>query len=485
MYVTLNITAKSVRLLSVKGKQVERWGSIPLAPGLVKDGLILEPKAVGAAISTLFKSTKIPKQKVITSLTGLSFTYRILSLPRTKPALLEEAIQRSARKEIPLPLEELYLSWQAIDGQQDELDFFVLGVPRNPIDAVIQTLAEAGVEPYIVELKPLALARAANRGDVLIVALEPDCFDVVLVASGIPTVIHTITPRGEGASLEDNIRRLTDELTKTVKFYNSSHPETPLNPTTPLLLTGELATDAATSNLIQAETGYPVESLAPPLEFPSALPVAPFATNMGLALTEAPQKTASKGAANGFHDININILADKSKAKARPVPKRYIFLSLASAIAIGLLFTLYQLMTQAGAETTSLQTALSTASQELREARLALNETNETTATINEIVADTEALKQEHAHILGQQGDLANSLTLVTGALPSSTYFTAIKIEDGQLTIEGETDSSYKIISYAETLEEDLGFSEVRIANITERETSGLPKISFAIVVSE
>jgi type IV pilus assembly protein PilM len=482
MYVTLNITAKSVRLLSVKGKQVEKWGSIPLAPGLVKDGFILQPKAVGEAISTLFKSTKIPKQKVITSLTGLSFTYRILSLPRTNSALLEEAIQRSARKEIPLPLEELYLSWQAINGKQDEIDFFVLGVPRNPIDAVIQTLAEAGVEPYIVELKPLALARAANRGDALIADLEPDCFDVVLVAGGIPTVIHTITPRGEGASLEDNIRRLTDELSKTVKFYNSSHPETPLSATTPLLLTGELATDATTSKLIQAETGYPVESLVPPLEFPPALPVAPFATNMGLALQRAPQKMVSKGEANGFYDISLNILADKSRARAHPVSRRQILLPLAITVAIGLLFGLYQLKTQAGAESARLQTALSTASQELHEARLALTEANETSDTINEMVADTEALKQEHEYILGQRGDLANNLTLVTGALPSSTYFTAIKIGDGQITIEGETDSPSKVISYAEALEDQLGFSDVRIANITEVAAA---TISFAIVVSE
>jgi len=482
MYVTLNITAKSVRLLSVKGRQVEKWGSIPLAPGLVKDGFILQPKEVGKAISALFESTKVPKQRVITSLTGLSFTYRILSLPRTKPALLEEAIQRSARKEIPLPLEELYLSWQAINGKHDELDFFVLGVPRNPIDAVIQTLAEAGVEPYIVELKPLALARAANRGDALIVDLEPDCFDVVLVAGGIPAVIHTITPRGEGANLEDNIRRLTDELSKTVKFYNISHPETPLSPTTPLLLTGELATDDNTSKLIQAETGYPVESLVPPLEFPPALPLAPFTTNMGLALNREPQKMVSKGDANGFHDINLNILADKLRARARPVSRRYIFLPLALTIAIGLLFALYQLKTQADAETMSLQTALGMASQELHEARLALNEANETTDTINEIVADAEALKQEHEYILGQRGDLANNLTLVTGALPTSSYFTAINIDDGQITIEGETDSSSKVISYAKTLEEQLGFSDVRIANITE---VGATTISFAIVISE
>jgi type IV pilus assembly protein PilM len=484
MYVTLNITATSVRLLSVKGKQVERWGSAPLAPGLVRDGFILQPKAVGEIISNLFESAKVPKQKVITSLTGLSFTYRILSLPRTKPALLEEAIQRSARQEIPLPLDELYLSWQAINGKQDEMDCFVLGVPRNPIDAVVQALTEAGVEPYIIDLKPLALARAANRGDALIVDLEPDCFDVVLVAGGIPTVIHTIAPRGEGANLEDNIRRLTNELSKTVKFYNSSHPETPLKPTTPLLLTGELSTDADTSKLIQAETEYPIESLVPPLEFPPALPTAPFATNIGLALKKAP-KTVSKGETNGFHDINLNILSDRLRAGARHISRRYIIIPLAATIALGLLFGLYHLKSQANAESARLQTALIAASQQLHEARLATNEADATTEAINEIVADTDALTGEHHYIMGQWSDLTSNLAVVTGALPPATHFTAIKIDADEITIEGETDSSIKVISYTTTLEKEAEFSEVRIANITELASSGADSVSFAIVITK
>ena len=33
-----------------------------------------------------------------------------------KPSLVEEAILRAARKEISLPLDELYLSWQPIPG---------------------------------------------------------------------------------------------------------------------------------------------------------------------------------------------------------------------------------------------------------------------------------------------------------------------------------------------------------------------------------
>ena len=182
MYVTLNIGTSTIKLLSVQRGKVDKWGKVPLSPGLVRNGLILQPEAVGEAISDLFKSTNVPRQPVIASLTGISFTYRIISLPRMKPALLREAIPRAARKEMPLPLEELYLSWQAIGSAQDNLDFLILGVPQHPIDTMVQTLALAGVKPLLVDLSPLALARAANRAGAIIVDLEPD----ILTSSWLP-----------------------------------------------------------------------------------------------------------------------------------------------------------------------------------------------------------------------------------------------------------------------------------------------------------
>ena len=108
MYATLNISATGIKLLSVQGRNVQKWGEAPLEVGLVSDGLVLQPEAVGQSIDALFKSTKVQKSNVIVSLTGLSFTHRTLSLPKMKPSQLEEAILRGAGKEIPLLLEELY-----------------------------------------------------------------------------------------------------------------------------------------------------------------------------------------------------------------------------------------------------------------------------------------------------------------------------------------------------------------------------------------
>ena len=490
-YVTLNISSTSVRLLSVKGRQVRKWGSVPLPPGLVKDGLILRPKVVGAVISALFKSTEIPKTRVITSLTGLSFIHRILSLPRIESDSQQEAIQRAARKEMPLSLEELYLCGQAISEGPDETDLFVIGVPRNLIDALVQTLGEAGIQPYLVDLNPLALARAANREEAIIVALEPGCSDIVLVADGMPTIMHTITPRGEGAILEDNIRLLVDELSKIVEFYNSNRPQNPFSPTAPLLLTGELSVDTATSELISAETGYPVELLMPPLELPPDLPAALFATNIGLVLKKLPLKSFAKGEATLYRDINLNILSGEYGIRTRWIKLSHVLLSLVVVAGLGLLLPMDQLRSQATAEITRLQTALTGVSQELEQAVLLVEDAEQIEDTIDKMVANAETTKQEHQYVLSKGGDFAYNLKLVTNAFPAKAYFTSVEIGTDQITMVGEADSPFTVVGYVMALEALGKFSEVRIVWIDESKSTGddtteaeRAGVSFKVLVS-
>jgi len=497
MRVALNISNSSIQLLSLKGRQVKRWGSAALAEGLVRDGLVLQPQAVGEAIDSLFKSSKIPRENVVVTLAGLSFTYRFLNLPRMKHALLPEAILRAARKEISLPMDELYLSWQPLPGKGDEQAFFVLGVPQNLVDAALQTLSVAKIEPYLMDLRPLALARAANRGDAIVVNLQPDCFDIVFIANGIPTVIHSISPRSEGATLEDNIRRLADELSKTVTFYQSSHPEIHLSTTTPLLITGELAAEAPVSGLLQAEVEFPVEPLVPPVELPPDLPVAAYAASIGLALKNTPPRAAAKGEESRFHDININILSGKyRKSKARPLPAGYIILGVFLAIAVIFLFPLYQSRSQLNAENAGLRDELNSVSRQVNLASLIAEETARTEDAIEEILAGTEALNLAKRSILGNRGVYSSNLQQIVEKLPPRAFFTSITIGNDTITAQGETDSVFRAIEYSTALEGQKEFSQVRITRLDEdisiapeteeAETSpeGVSVITFEILVN-
>jgi Tfp pilus assembly PilM family ATPase len=493
MYATLSINSRNIRVLSVKGRRVKKWGESPLASGLVRDGLILQPKDVGETVASLFRSTGVPRDKVIVSLGGMAFTYRFISMPRMKPSAVAEAIMRAARKEMSLSLEELYVSWQPLPGQGEEQLYFVLGAPRNLIDALVETLKIAGIQPYLVDLQALALARAANRQDAIVVNMEPDCFDIVFIANGVPAVLHTVNPMREGATLEDNVRRLADELNKMTAFYQSHHPDKTLSQATPLLLTGGLAAEPTAGGLLQSEIGYPVESLSPPLECPPELPVAEYMINIGLAPKKMPSRVAA-----AFHDININLLSGKYR-KPRPKPLRsgQLALWIILVAAIALLYPLYQGLSHLKEENAVRQTEFSNITRGYALASLISEENAQTDNAVRRINADIEALQAANLDLLAGRGTFSRDLQLVTEALPPSTYLTSVESDSETVTVYGETDSVFKVVDYANALESKGPFAEVRITgldekisalsgdNVSQNEPASLRRITFGVAINK
>jgi Tfp pilus assembly protein PilN len=469
MYVALNISSHDIKILSMKGRRVTTWATAELADGLVRDGLILQPQAVGEAINRLFKSTGIPKNNVIISIAGLSFTYRFITLPRMKSGLITEAILRAAKKEISLPLDELYVSWQSMPNKGEEQEYFVIGVPRNTVDAAVQSLKIAGVEPYLMDVRPLALARAANRSDAIVVNMEPDCFDIVFITQGLPTVIHTISPRGEGANLEDNIQRLADELTKTAAFYQSNHPDINLNGNLPLLLTGEMAADTATSQMLQSEVEYEIEPLIPPIEFPDKLPLTQYTTSIGLAAKRTAIKPSGRGGESRFFDINVNVLEGKfRKPKAKPIAKKYLVMTVLLLAVIGCLFPLYQANSQLAEENSALENELNIINREINLAALINEEATITQETISETQTAADTLEAANIGLFGARGVFNTRLQQITLDMPLNTSFTSVEMQKDVITITGETTDIFSVIEYATNLEAEGIFTQVRIAELDE-----------------
>ena len=55
---TLFIRDTVINLLVMKGRQVEKWASLPLEPGLVSQGLIVDEARVADEVKQLFKKER-------------------------------------------------------------------------------------------------------------------------------------------------------------------------------------------------------------------------------------------------------------------------------------------------------------------------------------------------------------------------------------------------------------------------------------------
>ncbi|GAH72304.1 unnamed protein product, partial [marine sediment metagenome] len=160
--VTLYIDDSSLRLLVAKGKQVKKWATLPLESRLVRDGVVFHEAKLAAKIKKLLKAQRVRTKKVVAGLSGLHCLSRAFTLPQLPESMLAEAVKREAERTLPVPLDQLYLSWQIISTSAKEIQVFLAALPRNATDALIETLRQAGVKPYLMDLAPLALARVVN-----------------------------------------------------------------------------------------------------------------------------------------------------------------------------------------------------------------------------------------------------------------------------------------------------------------------------------
>ncbi|MFQ6100201.1 MAG: type IV pilus biogenesis protein PilM [Anaerolineae bacterium] len=285
---TLSIEATEVRLLVVRRQRLLRWDRLPLPAGVLRNGQVVQPTAFGQVIADLIERAKGPRRQAVVSLGGQGSLIRILSLPTVPPRLLGEAVQRAARRELPLPPEELYLSRQVVgDSSAPRLQVFILGVPREALDNCIIGLRSAGVRPRAMDLKPLALVRAVNLPDVLLADLEAETESVVLVRGFVPYIVRSAALPGEAEHpLDERAEHLVVEIQRTLDFYNSTTAAEHLPWPPVVCLTGALGGEEEVRARIEAH--WPLVEPAPPLPLPEELPLLPYLVNVGLALKRLP-----------------------------------------------------------------------------------------------------------------------------------------------------------------------------------------------------
>jgi len=380
--VTLEIDTTAIRFMETTGGRVVKWASLSLDPTMVEDGVISDPQALSAAVRQLMDSSGIKAKDVIASVSGLYSVSRIVAVsnPPGGGVTTREAVLEAAGDIMPLSVDEMYLSWQPVIAGEGTQQVLVVGVPRDVLDAEMRALRIAGINSRTLDLKAIALARAVNKEQALILNIEPSSFDIVIVVNGVPEVMRTIAWRQDSLTMEDRVEHLAMNLELTVGFYNSHHSDTPLDPATPFLITGQMSGDLDLMEKLPARVGYPIESLAPPLECPKHMPVSQYAVNIGLALKgRTPSKSLEQ---DDYLPPDINLLPETYKPW-RP-SARQVYFACGVIAAIVLLFPLYQMTSGAMDKTADLQARYTMLSNELQLKQLEINSREPLKKTIGE-----------------------------------------------------------------------------------------------------
>jgi len=461
--VTLYINDTSIRLMVTRGKRITKLADVPLDTSLSDISTEEKEAELVARIKHLFKSNKISKRKVILGLSGLHCLTRPVSLPELPRAMLDEAITREARRVLPVPLEQLYISWQIVSASEGKIQAFMVAIPRQIADTLIRILNKAGFKPYLMDIKPLALARLAREATSIIVDVQSSEFDIIVMVQGIPQPIRTVTFPQESLSLAEKIVIVKDELKRTIEFYNSNNPENLIQPNAPLLVSGELADEPELYEPLAQELGYQVSPLTSPLKCLKLDP-SHHLVNVGLALKESTREA-------GPLLPNFNTLPAPYLPK--PISLNRIMAIPAAAAAVCLIVLLGMIIQDAGASIESALNQLDSNNFLIQKKQSQKNQLTQDSAAAEQKLAAIEATHMNFTAALNTfntNGDRVNNdLEAAVDNQIDNFEVYSISHTGAQMIINGWAESEQEVMEYVRKLDATDRFREITISSLSRQ----------------
>lgn len=285
--VTISFETNSIRWLVANNGQVQRWERREVPDGLIEGGDVQRSVQLGEHLGELFEEEELSKARIVSSVSGQRSIFRTLSLPPIEPSLLEDTIQRKIRQEIPMQDQEMDLAFQVTSRDQEGVVAFVVATPRSVIDRHVEAFQSTGLQLKALDTTPLALVRAANLTRAIIAGMEGSGLTVVIVDDGTPALVRTVPMGPQVSSPDARLDLMVQELERTTKYFNQSHKQDPLLPSTSLVATGSYFSNAPMLERLASHIDFDVQEPTPPFEVPEDLPVSEFSVNLGLALKKA------------------------------------------------------------------------------------------------------------------------------------------------------------------------------------------------------
>jgi type IV pilus assembly protein PilM len=245
--VGLDIGTEAVRAAAVDSGSgtpvLRRFGEMPLPPGSVAAGEIVDPGAVSEAVGALWKRLRLPRRRVVVGIANQRVIVRQIDVPALGEDELTEALPFLAQDAIPIPVEEAVLDYVPLEEFSSEdgeplLSVLTVAAQREMVDALIDIAAMAGLDLLAVDLQAFALVRGAlgtrlldsGEGSTALVDIGGGLTQIVVVKDGIVRFVR-ILPVGGGAFTESLVvgmsidRVAAEELKREVGVLPEGVPE--------------------------------------------------------------------------------------------------------------------------------------------------------------------------------------------------------------------------------------------------------------------
>jgi type IV pilus assembly protein PilM len=147
---------------SSHGPTLEHVYRIPTPVNAVKDGVIVDPPAVGEALRQLVADGAFTARRVVSSVTGPTVVVRQVTMPVMSERELLESTKYEAERFLPYSVDEAQMDAKILGKAEDgqNMDVLIVAAQKEIVLAQLSAMQAAGLQAAVVEIEPFAMVRA-------------------------------------------------------------------------------------------------------------------------------------------------------------------------------------------------------------------------------------------------------------------------------------------------------------------------------------
>lgn len=169
-YVGIDLGHHTIKIVQVdrgsSGWEIVRLAVGPTPADSIKESIVIDPQAVGAAIRQLMRDFHISATCCNIAVAGASVVVRSVRIPKMPEATLRKSIKYEASRYVPSSVEDSYIEFEIV-GEFDEsqMDVLIVAASREVLESRMKACEAAGLEVEAVDVEPFAAFRAIVESD--------------------------------------------------------------------------------------------------------------------------------------------------------------------------------------------------------------------------------------------------------------------------------------------------------------------------------
>ncbi len=190
-----------------KGVTLEKFGQVAVPVGSVRDGEVVEPEGVAAAIRQLWSATRFSSKQVVLGVANQRVVVRTVELPWLPPDELKKSLGLQVSELLPMPVEQAVLDFHPLEevtGPRGRmLRGLLVAASRESVLANVRCAEKAGLRPMQVDLTGFAILRSLGGdgfGDGTTEALidvGARVTNIVVHTDGVPRFVRILLMGGQ------------------------------------------------------------------------------------------------------------------------------------------------------------------------------------------------------------------------------------------------------------------------------------------------